>query len=470
MYRRLQSRLNSFGDFEVATTKTKIMKWAADYAIAIELSRNLINLILDKFLQFLKTQGKHLYPTRLGFLGRFEAELLDIGVPDLEDPPPVGGGVLTDLRVEGAFRFKLFGLFNLKGDILFSLEDVSIDFSATTAGLPKALVLASTPTLKIKVTFPNTSWIIRWFLNGVVGPLVALGARLAINLVKKVEIPIWEIVDIFAVLGLRFAPGSPLLTAQKQQIPHSLLLASSFNLTGSSAGKPNQLTTFLPANTNIGAVLNERVAAAGVQLAFSKGWVPTRFRVNKWKIYINTIQIRFEQDKITATGSLKAKRGKCWCRVKVRITYRVAVEPKIEITPAGVPKAIFNYDANINTQISTSGMLVVIGAILLAPLFMSMTIVLSTLVNIVLNQLLPFSTQFNIQGLHLQVTVHSVNFSGLVPFQLNFPLQLSGKGEYDLSTFQQFALPPGNMPVQVQFTNDSISVQDEELRAAVELQ
>ena len=107
---------------------------------------------------------------------------------------------------------------------------------------------------------------------------------------------------------------------------------------------------------------------------------------------------------------------------------------------------------------------------MLAPLFMSMTIVLSTLINIVLSQFLPFRSQFNIQGLNLQVTVHSVNFSGFIPFQLNFPLKLSGKGEYDLSSFRQFALPPANIPVGVQFTNESISVQDEELRAAVELQ
>lgn len=446
------------------------MKWAADYAVAIELSRGLINLVLDKFLQFLRLQGKHLYPARLGFLGPFEAELLDISVPDLEDPPPVGGGVLTDLRVEGTFRFRLFGLFNLRGGILFSLEDVSIDFAATAAGMPRALVLASTPSLKTNVAFPRASWLIRWLLNGLVGPLVALGARLAINLIKKAEIPIWEIIDIFAALGLRFSPGSPLLTAQQQQLPHSLLMASGFNLTGAPAGNPNQLTAFLPANTNIGAVLNERVAAAGVQLAFSKGWVPSRYRVNNWTIYINTIQIRFEQDKITATGSLKAKRGKCWCRVKVRIRYRVAVEPKVEITPAGTPQAVFNYDANVNAQISTSGMLVVIGAIILAPLFMSMTVVFSTLVNMVLSQFLPFRTQFNIQGLNLQVTVQSINFSGFIPFQLNFPLRLSGRGTYDLSKFSQFALPPGNIPVQVQFSTESVSVQEEELRAAVALQ
>lgn len=446
------------------------MKWAADYAIALELSRNLINLVLDKFLQFLRSQNKHLYQTRLGFFGRFEAELTSVSVPDLEDPPPVGGGVHTDLKVEGDFRFRLFGLFRLRGGILFQLENVSIDFAATTAGLPKALVLSSTPALKITVSFPRASWIIRWLLNGIVGPLIALGARLAFNLIKKLEIPIWEIVDIFAALGLRFAPDSPLLTAQKQQIPDSLLMASSFNLTGSPLGNPNQLTSFLPNSTNIGAVLNERVAAAGVELAFSKGWVPARFRVGKWKIYINSIKIKFEQDKIVASGSLKAKRGKCWCRVKARITYKVALEPKIEITPAGTPRAVFNYDADVNTQISTSGMLVVIGAILLAPLFMSMTIVLSTLINIVLAQFLPFTTQFKIQGGSLTVTVKSINFSGFIPFQLSFPLQLAGSGNYDLSPFQQFTLPPPtNIPVNVQFTNESITVQKEELRAAVGL-
>lgn len=274
-------------------------------------------------------------------------------------------------------------------------------------------------------------------------------------------------VDVFAIMGIRFAPGSPLLTAQSVVQPTSLLLASDFNLTNTLLGKPNDLKSFIPPSANIGAVVHERVITAGVQMAFAKGWVPMQFRVGKWKIYINNIEVSFEQDTIRAKGSLKAKRGKCWCKVKARITYNVAIEPEITTT-ANVPKLEFKYDADINAHISTSGMLVVLGVIMFAPVFMALTISFSFLINIVLNQFLPFSTTFSQSGVLLTVQATSVNFSGFVPMSMNFPLQLNGQGSYDLSRFRQFQLP-GGTNVDVNYTTESLEVQEDELSVAVEL-
>lgn len=442
------------------------MSWAAGFSLALEINQTIINLVLDRFLRSLQAQLT--YQANLGRIGSFEATVKDLEILDLEDSAPLGG-VETDLLAQADFKMKLFGIQIVNTTMTFTINDVEIDLSRTPAGQPKGVVLKVTPTLSIQVQFTGGNFLVKWFLNGVIAPLVSFGIWMAFKLIRKVEILIWELIDIFSVLGLRFAPNSPLLTAQKIVPPSSILMASDFNLTTPAAGVRQQLKHFNPPNTSIGAVVNDKVISAAVQIAFSKGWVPSQFRVSGWKIYINSIHVGFEQDKVVATGSLKAKRGKCWCRVKAKISFRAAVSPKITGAPAQ-PQLDFKYDANINTQISTSGMLVVLGIILFAPVLMSLTISMSFLINIVLNQFLPFTTNWQQNGLQLSIRAQSVNYAGFTPLSMQFPLQLSGSGSYNLSNFRQFTLPGNGPQIQVEYTNESISIQPDELRLAIDLQ
>ncbi|MGQ1787585.1 MULTISPECIES: hypothetical protein [unclassified Saccharicrinis] len=441
-------------------------KWAADFALAVEVQQNVINLVLDKFIQALKAILK--YTAKLGRIGSIEAEVIDLSILDLNDPPPLGA-VLTDIQAEGTFKLKLFGLRIVNTNIVFKIEQVEVNLSRTAAGLPKGIVINITPGMKVSLTFPNSRFIVKWLLNSIVGPLISFGVWLAFRIIRKVEIPVWELVDIFGALGLRFTPDSPLLTAQKAPPPTSLLLASDFNLTDPLRGKGPNLKHFIPASTNLGAVVHERVLSAAVQLAFAKGWVPSRFRVGKYKIYINSVNIEFKQDKVVATGMLKAKRGKCWCKVKAKITFSAAVMPKAVNTQTSNPMVDFKYDANVNTQVSMQGMLVVLGVVMFAPVFMSLTVSMSFLINLVLNQFLPFSTSWSQSGANLTIQANSLNFSGFVPFNMNFPLLLNGNGNYDLSRFQQFQLPNNGPNIRVKFTPESISIQEDELRVAIEL-
>ena len=440
-------------------------KWAADFALATEVTRPILNLILKRYLNTLRNQLT--ISKKLGGIASFTVEVIDLSITDMEDPLPLGG-VVTDVLAEANFKLQLWGFTLLNTNMVLSIDNVEVDISKSPAGLPKGVVLRITPSLAVQLTFPSAGALFGWLLNSIVGPLVSLGVWLAFRIIRQVEIPVWELVDIFAALGIRFAAGSPLLTAQKAIPPNSLLLASDFNLTNPLQGQAGNLGHFLPQNTNIGAVVHERVLSAAVEIAYAKGWVPARFKIGKWKIYINSIKVEFIQDKIVASGTLKAKRGKCWCKVKAKITFSAAVEPKIIDVNTPNPKIAFSYDAQINTQISTSGMLVVLGVIMFAPVFLGLTVSMSFLINIVLNQFLPFSTSWSTSGLNMTIQANSIQFSGFVPFSMNFPLQLSGHGIYELGRFQQFTLP-GGVQMQVAYTTESLSLQEDELRVAIDL-
>lgn len=440
--------------------------WSADFGVATEIAKDVINLVLDRYLKALQSQLQ--ISRRLGRIGSFFAELTDLSVIDIDDPAPLGG-VVTDLQAEANFRLRLFGINWFNSNMVFTISILEIDLTKTQAGSPKGLVIKNTPTFSAQIRFPGARFIIGWLLNRVFAPLIALGVWMAFTIIRKVEISIWQLVDAFNILGITYASNSPLLTAQKTVLPSSLLLASDFNLTTSPFGRRNDLKPFLPAQTNVGAVVHEALLTAAVQLAFLKGWVPSAFRVGKWKIYINTILVAFEQDTIVASGSLKAKRGKCWCKVKVRITFKAEVKPKVVDANTPHQKIDFTYNTNVNTQISTSGMLVVLGVIMFAPVFLALTLSLSFLINVVLNQFLPFRTSWSQSGLNLTIKADSVGFAGFAPFSMNFPLQLSGSGNYELSRFRQFALLGGGPQMNVGYTTESLSIQKDELRVAVEL-
>jgi hypothetical protein len=441
------------------------MSWSANFSLALEINKPIINIVLDKYLKSLADVLK--FNLKIGKKGSLQAELIKIEVLDLTDIPPLGG-VVTDLQAEASLKLVLFGIRFINTNVVLMIKGVEIDLSKTEAGLPKGLVARITPKLAVKLTFPRSKFIMGWILNNLVGPLISLGIWLGFRILRKVEIPVWDLVDIFGALGLRFTPNSPLLTAQSAVPPTSLLLASDFNMTTPVQGIGRDLAHFIPDNTNLGAVVHEKVVRAAVEIAFTRGWVPSRFKVGKWKIYLNSISVAFKKDELIVSGSLKAKRGKCWCRVKARITFKASVYPRV-VDVTTIPRIYFTYNADVKTEISTSGMLVVLGVLMFAPVFMSLTLSMSFLINIILNKFLPFKTSWDKSGLQLVVSASSVNFSGFVPLSMKFPLTLSGEGSYDLSNFRTFSLPSNGPEVDVDYSLDSLSLQEDELRLAIDL-
>jgi hypothetical protein len=440
--------------------------WGAGFSVAFEINRPVINLVLDKFLQAFKSQLK--FQARLGKIGNLNAEVTDVEILDLTDPAPLGG-VVTDLMALAHFKLKIFGIRLVDTILELKVLDVEIDLTRTAAGLPKGLSLGIRSTTGLKLSFPNAKFIIGWMLNKVISPVITFGIWLVLSLLRgrKIEIPVWELVDSFSALGLRYADNSPLLTAQNTIPPTSVLLGTDFTLTSTNPGIPQNLGHFIPSHTSLGVVVNDKVVTAAVQTAFAKGWVPKQFKVKGWKIYINTIAVNFEKDKIRVSGRITAKRGKCWCRVKVRVYYNAAVEPEIR-NPHNNPVLAFGYDAVINANLSSSGMLVVLGIIMFTPLIMALTMSLSGVINLMLDKFLPFKTSITPNGPVVEITAASIHV-GYQPLKMNFPLKLSGNGNFSLTNFTTFNLPMNGPAMDVVFTAESVSLQADELRLAIDL-
>jgi len=445
--------------------------WGAGFAVATELTTSLINGVIEKYLAPLRARGDLTFVRKLGWVGEVSATLEGLTLEDLEDPAPVGGGVETDLEAEVSLDYRFFWIIRGRPTLTATIDNALVDLPTTPAGLPRGIVLAIAKGFAIRVRFEDARGIVGWLLNRLIGPLLSLGIWLAFTILRRVELPIWPLVDVFNAVGLLFAPGSPLLTAQSQSGDNSLLLASDFNVTG-ARGDASRFASFVPAGANAAAVVHERVVAAAVELALAKGWAPRRFTADGWKIYINDINVAFKKDTIEASGTVKAKWGGCWCRVKARITFRAGLRPSVVGPPGQNPVIHFGYDAAAETEISCSGFLLVLGVIMAAPLFLALTLLASSLVNLLPKELIPFVTKPRAHGLTLTVDMASIGFSGVAPFRMELPLALEGHGTYDLSRYTRFDLPAlwGVDPTMiVEYTDESLSVDEGELRLGAKL-
>ncbi|MAR00073.1 MAG: hypothetical protein CMI00_05985 [Oceanospirillaceae bacterium] len=437
---------------------------AAGYQMAFEANEDGINLVIERTLFALRNQLT--FDRRVLRRGYLRARLTSIEVTDLRDPPPKGQA-RADLQIRAEASWSLFGLFPKTTSVLLEINAVELVVKKTQAGLPVGLVFSVTPGLSVDVSFVMNRPVRNWILNRLIAPIIELGVWLGFRIVQEVDIPLWKLLDTFAAAGLRFSANSPFVTGQNQTTPSSALVACDFDLVNQSIGQPAQLQSFQSPPHNFSAVVRDELVNAMVQSAFAKGWLPSRFRVGKWKIYLNAIDVQFVPDRIEARGQLKAKRGKCWCRVKAKIQFSAAVEPKID-TSTGTTLATFQYDANINTQVSTPGMLVVLGVIMFGPLFLALISASSVLINLVLDRFLPFQTGWNQNGNQLTLTANPLSGASVSAFQLDFPLQLSGSGTFDLSRFEQFSLQNGAQ-FDVGFTPGSLLIKDDELKLEAEL-
>ena len=130
--------------------------WIAGFSTAAEVTRPVINRVLEIFLDILRGLGQHTFSRRLGAGGSFEAEIKELTVLDIQDPAPVGG-VVADVQADAQLRLRLLWIFRYTTLLRFRIDDVELNLSRTAAGLPRGVVLAITPSLSVGVSFPQAS-------------------------------------------------------------------------------------------------------------------------------------------------------------------------------------------------------------------------------------------------------------------------------------------------------------------------
>lgn len=510
---------------------------AAGFDFDVEAERSALNRSLRGFLALLLAQGITRFSQALGTLrlgplgtlanfGTFSADVRDGSIDALRaigtvhhgveaDFTVTVGGALTGVTVLG------FAVPTITLELAFPFLGVGVDVDTTPQGVPSGIVLklkgAHLGLIRIVNRSPTRGLpglVFGFFITGLLALITAvlrLGFLVAAALVPNIPITIKQMIDAFAVFGLRFhKPGpagndSPFITA----VADSLLIAGDFErLTPPPAGNSAQLADIRAPGSNVAAVLGQAGLNQAIDTLFLKGIIPSVFRAGGFKFHVKrhdlvllgpaaapghrdaagravgAVQILFE---------VRGKRDVCWCGVWVTAYIKATFWPHVEASPAPsiglqpAPRqqsAVIKFDFDDLNRVKISGFLVAVTELLFGPLLMVYLFLLSQIADLVLALLLPYTFSTNVSGNRLTITASSASVAAYMTLNLEFAIAVAaqGTGSFDITQYTGFRLlkdpalfaaqPPAvqeALELKVDYNADSITVEDREIRMAANL-
>jgi len=413
---------------------------------------------------------------------------------------------------------------------------VDLDVDVTPQGIPIQLVLGLKhvhlrPIALSKVQPAVITPVLQFILNAV-SALLSAGLSVATTLVDRIPVPVKPLVDAFAVLGLQFrssgpaALDSPFITAVGSAPDEVLVVAADFErVNPPPAGDPNQLAPMVTAGQDVAATLDQAVINQGVDLAMGHGFIPSVFPGGGFKFHVKWVEVallgpaaaaahagrngfpatRFAHPTtgaplgaIQVGAELRAKRGSCWCKVKVKIIVDAMVWPYLTVPSPPVPappqpgqpvaaqrdvhlRMFFDAAATVNV----SGYLIVLIDLLFGPILVPLLLLLSQVANLTLRQLLPYTRTITTgAGTSLTLTASSATVAAYLTWKLDFNVAavVDGQGDMVLDPFTHFALVDAatlaGLPVPVQdkvdlkvdYADDSIVIEDGVIRLGANLE
>jgi hypothetical protein len=448
--------------------------FSENFDSVFQLSKEVLNLGLQIFVEGLKAGNDHIFTRGLGKLfGALTATLKKIEVLAL-NAAPAADSVFVDART--AFDLKIKGgilkglLLRCDGEGSLTLKNLGLTLIKTPGGLPSGLRIIITKLELAEITLPKLKGLLGWLVKLVLPPALRLGLWIASRLVQKADIPVYQLTDAFSALGLSFADDSPSL----HTVADSLVLASEFKPDERSASPPAP-ESILPANTNIGVAAHERLLEQAVAIAIAKGWLPQTMSAGGFKLTLNALNIYLQPGVLGIQGQLKAKKKKCLCKLKAKVKFKFEISPQVQTvaTPeiAEVPAVVFAFKFDVKAKVSVSGFL----GVMLSMVFGVQTILLALLLayilintlfflaTIVANEVLGKSAPPPLDRVHLSIPL--VLPAGLL--SLSFRLKIDGEGHLSLLPFTKFSL--FGQTVNIAYTDMSLIITEQKMQLAARL-
>lgn len=467
---------------------------AAHFDLQLQVERPGLNRTLRGFLRKLLLSGGGTFTQVLGNVRilpgfRFLFGTLSVSVDgaQLTAIRPVGGpsgGVETDFRVDVSASWTglsvtLFGItFNIpipSGGLGVDFRNVGLDVETTAHGIPYLLVVGIRRTQLSGISLTG-GWVtlgaVVTALLNVATRLIQVGIRIIATVVPKIPITVKEMIDAFGFLGIRLqkAGTPPRNSLFDTSVADSYLVAADFARTPPPNGNPTLISDIRAPGNNVAAVLSEGVVNHAIDVMIQKGLLPSQFDGGGFRFHIAEHRVSFLDPLMSGntyvnpqTGTrvgaietyikLKAKRGSCWCRVKVKIEILARFWPYLETSavPAPVPagalvprqhSAVLRFFYEDFNRVNVSGYLIAVAILLYGPQLAILLFLLSQVANLIIDLFLPYTATANISGNRLTVTANSARVNAYPTFSLDLAatLYLQGQGSLDISQYTGFRL------------------------------
>lgn len=322
-------------------------------------------------------------------------------------------------------------------------------------------------------------------VNTFISVYVSLGIQSVIRLIGSVQIPISQLTDIMAKFGITFAKGSPII-APSQSIGSSgsrtgIVILGDFTRDGNSLPDNNLVTDLIPANMpgnphTVAVQFDQDFCLQAVSIAYAKGILDIPHNIAGIRFYVTSFTLNFKDPipsrtaKIVANATAKAKirqKGNNFFQwifgrksVKVAIKTKVEVDANMEVQTTPVRSAVlkFDFDAEVKARISVVPIYSGILGMLLGPQLIVLLFLLTQLVNVVADFVLPLDVlKFTRNGVDLTITLTHLHL-GYDILSLKARAEFHGNGSvnfYELLQNQQIQVS-AQIVQKLEFFDDSV--------------
>ena len=464
---------------------------AFDFFAQIETAA--LDVIVDVILAQLKKDNKNKFSQRVGGSGTAVQGTVDVEITDLSIPRVrsanlsqrfKAGNTLASFQVDAELQVALtvFGLSGTLRETFFvRINDLALSLPVSPGGLPLGISLGFA-NFDIDAGGLTTLRALNPALN-LLADFIGLGIRTALTPLKLIPIPILQFADAFAKFSLLFDKDSPNLGTN--EAGDGLYLAADFAAANQSPSDIATVRDLIPQGSpfNIAVVVSNRPLNQLIPLLLAQNHlrnsIPTagaNFSVGQATIsFLNPASkpARIAVDAYAAArikvskggffGSLFGRKKK----VTIHAYAHVDLDAGVEKDPVTLTARVdFEFHATLQARVSIDSVLAAVLMVVLQPFVILFLPVLSQLLNLAVDQLLPLEWEENIGGGYLRLTLKKLSLQlaggaalglgGLSEATVKVRLDAQGDGSFQLSHFIAHQINTSGVDLKVGFENDSL--------------
>jgi len=464
------------------------------FDIIAQIETAALDVIVDVILAQLKKDNKNKFSQLIGgtgtaVRGRIDVEITDLGIPRIRSANLAErfkeGNTLASFQVDAELQVDVTLLtlppFTITETFFVRINDLALSLPVSPGGLPLGVSLGFA-NFDIDAGGLTTLRALNPFLD-LLADFIALGIRTALTPLKMIPIPILQFADAFAKFSLLFDKDSPYLGTNEAGA--GLFLATDFAAANQSPSDIATVRDVIPPGSpfNIAVVMNNRpinqllpqllsqnhlrslIPTAGANFGVGQATVtflnpaskPSRISVSAHAA------ARIKVRKGGFLGALFGKKKKVTIHAYAKVDLDAGVVKDLATSAARVD---FEFHATLQARVSIDSVLAAVLMVVLQPFVFIFLLVLSQLLNLAIDKLLPLEWEENVGGGQLKLTLKKLNvqlaggaalgLGGLSEATVKVRLDAQGDGSFQLSHFIAHQINTSGVDLKVGFENNSL--------------
>ena len=456
-----------------------------------------LDVIVDVILAQLKIDNKTKFSQRIGGSGTVVGGTVDVEITDLSIPRIRSaklserfkeGNTLASFQVDAELKVDVtvFGVSFTQTETFFvRINDLALSLPVSPGGLPLGISLGF-ENFDLDAGGLTTLRALNPVLD-LLADFISLGIRTALTPLKLIPIPILQFADAFARFALLFDQDSPYLGTN--EAGDGLYLAADFAAANQTPSDIAAVRDIIPQSSpfNVAMVLSNRPINQLLPLLLSKKQIVNSIATpgGTFGVWQATVEFLNPEPPSTLPARIKV-RADAAARIKVRkggffgslfgkkkkVTIHVHAEVDLDsgvIKDPSVPMAevAFAGHARGTVDVSVDSILASVLMVVLQPFVMVFFPILSQLLNIALDQLLPLDWEEDVGGGYVRFRLKNLDIqlagggailglSGLSEATIKASVDAQIEGSFQLSHFVAHQINKSQVDLKIGFENDSL--------------